>query len=121
MNFSTYDYDFWQITGNRIAGQREYKLYNYQLTTLAFFPAYISSFESTHLIIKIGGGEKEGVISEQQTTVKATLQEVYHSHYTTSLLLGVCSISIYIRVRVKGRHTWFPETRCHPGRKTAFR
>lgn len=66
------------------------------------------------------GGEKDGIISEQQIAVKETLQGVYHLCSTKSLLLGVCSVSISIRVRVKGRHTWSPETRCHLGRKTAF-
>ena len=50
------------------------------------FPDLLSGLE--------GGGEKEGIISEEQTAVKETLQEVYHLHYTKSLLLGVCSFSI---------------------------
>lgn len=48
---------------------REYKLYTYQLTTLAFFLEF-TIFENTHSIIKIGGGEKEGIISRRANSCK---------------------------------------------------
>ena len=81
-----------QETGLQVKGIQT--LYLSASLQLWLFPLHLPSFENTHSIIKIGGGEKEGIISEEQTAVKETLQEVYHLHYTKSLLLGVCSFSI---------------------------